>query len=199
MVTDDSSAGPLPCRIHVTGASGAGVTTLGRALAQRFAVPHADTDDYYWLPTEPPFREARPRADRVRLMREIFLPRGAWVLSGSLDSWAGELSASFDLVIFVETRQGIRLERLEERERRRYGREAVAAGGSRHEAVSAFLDWAAHYEDGLREGRSRQRHEAWLGSLKCPVLRLAGEKPVDELVADVLAGMAESRKRSGPA
>ncbi len=53
------------CRIHVTGASGAGVTTLGRALAQHFAVPHADTDDYFWLPTEPPFTERRPVEDRA--------------------------------------------------------------------------------------------------------------------------------------
>jgi adenylate kinase family enzyme len=32
-------------RIHVTGASGAGVTTLGRALADALAIPHHDTDD----------------------------------------------------------------------------------------------------------------------------------------------------------
>jgi NAD(P)-dependent dehydrogenase (short-subunit alcohol dehydrogenase family) len=35
-------------RIHVTGASGSGVTTLGRALADALALPHHDTDDYFW-------------------------------------------------------------------------------------------------------------------------------------------------------
>ncbi|MBS0241175.1 MAG: hypothetical protein JSS20_03285 [Proteobacteria bacterium] len=176
---------PLPCRIHVTGGSGAGVTTLGRELAQRFGVPHADTDDYYWLPTEPPFSETRPRADRIRLMRELFLPRVAWVLSGSLDSWGGEITEYFDLVVFVDTPTAVRLARLEARERRRYGAAAVAPGGSRHEAVSAFLDWAAHYDDGLREGRSRFRHETWLGGLKCPVVRLDGALPVAGLIKAV--------------
>jgi len=41
-------------RIHLTGASGCGVTTIGRALATRLALPVPDTDDYYWLPTDIP-------------------------------------------------------------------------------------------------------------------------------------------------
>jgi adenylate kinase family enzyme len=41
-------------RIHITGASGAGVTTLGRASANALAIPHHDTDDYFWQPTRPP-------------------------------------------------------------------------------------------------------------------------------------------------
>jgi adenylate kinase family enzyme len=46
-------------RIHVTGASGAGVTTLGRALADALALPHHDTEDYLWQPTTPPYRQMR--------------------------------------------------------------------------------------------------------------------------------------------
>src|SRR5215510_16221442 len=63
------------CRIHVIGASGAGVTSLGRALADSLALPHHDTDDYFWRPTTPPYREKREVADRLRLMREVFLDR----------------------------------------------------------------------------------------------------------------------------
>jgi adenylate kinase family enzyme len=61
------------CRIHITGASGAGVTTLGRATADALAIPPLDTDDYFWRPTTPPYREKREIADRLRLMREMFL------------------------------------------------------------------------------------------------------------------------------
>ena len=39
-------------RIHIVGASGAGVTTLGRAVADALAIPHHDTDDFFWLPTD---------------------------------------------------------------------------------------------------------------------------------------------------
>jgi adenylate kinase family enzyme len=44
-------------RIHIMGASGAGVTSLGRALADALAVPHHDTDDYFWQPTIPPYQK----------------------------------------------------------------------------------------------------------------------------------------------
>ena len=75
-------------RIHVMGASGAGVTTLGRALADALALPHHDSDDYFWLPTTPPYRQQRDIAERLRLMEDVFLPRADWVLSGSLASWS---------------------------------------------------------------------------------------------------------------
>jgi type II secretory pathway predicted ATPase ExeA len=37
-------------RIQVTGASGSGTTTLGRALADLWSVPHADADDHLFVP-----------------------------------------------------------------------------------------------------------------------------------------------------
>jgi len=102
-------------RIHLMGASGAGVTTLGRALADRLALPHHDCDDYFWLPTAPPYRTTRPAADRLRLMREMFLPRHDWVLSGTATGWGDELVAYFDLVVFVVTPRELRLKRLRAR------------------------------------------------------------------------------------
>jgi len=39
------------------GASGAGTTTLARAIAGQWAVPHADADDYFWIPSNPPYVE----------------------------------------------------------------------------------------------------------------------------------------------
>jgi adenylate kinase family enzyme len=45
-------------RIHITGASGAGVTRLGRVLTDALAVPHHDTDDYFWQPTVPPYQKS---------------------------------------------------------------------------------------------------------------------------------------------
>ena len=96
-------------RIHITGASGAGVTSLGRAVANALALPHHDTDDYFWLPTTPPYRELRPLDDRLRLMREMFLPRADWVLSGALERWGNELVQNFDLVVFLRTPRDIRM------------------------------------------------------------------------------------------
>jgi adenylate kinase family enzyme len=172
--------------IHITGASGAGVTTIGRALADALALPHHDTDDYYWVPTIPPYKVKRPVHDRLRLMHEVFVPRADWVLSGAIDGWGGALTEMIDLVVFVSTPTDIRLARLREREARHFGVEATAEGGWRHSDTEEFVDWASHYDRGSREGRSRSRHEAWLAALKCPVVRVDGSCPLNEIVADVM-------------
>ena len=37
------------------GASGSGTTTLGAALGARLGCRHVDSDDLFWVKTEPPF------------------------------------------------------------------------------------------------------------------------------------------------
>jgi adenylate kinase family enzyme len=173
-------------RIHLTGASGSGVTSLGRALAEALALPHHDTDDYFWLPTAPPYRDQRKVSERLRLMREMFLPRADWILSGGLDGWGDEIIPQFDLVVFLTTPRDLRMQRLFAREATHFGADAIAPGGWRHEETGAFIEWASHYEDGTLEGRNLARHQAWLARLPCRVLRLDGSRPLSELVAEVL-------------
>jgi adenylate kinase family enzyme len=174
-------------RIHIVGASGAGVTTLGRALAEALGAPHHDTDDYYWLPTAPPYRDKRDVADRLRLMREIFLDRSDWVLSGSLDDWGGAVVPLFDLVVFVRVPTAVRLQRLRAREVLRFGHAATSPGGWRHQETEAFIAWASHYDDGTREGRKLSRHLKWLDTLACRVLHVDGMQPIPDLVDQVIA------------
>ena len=54
-----------------------------------------------------------------------------------------------------------------------------------HATHTEFMSWAAAYDDGGMEMRSRRRHEAWLAALPCPVLRLEGEAPLEESLARV--------------
>ncbi len=181
-----------PKRLHVTGASGAGTTTLGTALADTFGCPHHDTDEFYWLPTDPPYREERDPAERLRLIERALRGAPAWVLSGSIGKWGEPLTPLFDAVVFLIVPTAARVERLRARELRDFGWDALAPGGAMHDNHETFVEWAAHYDDGTREGRSRPKHEAWLGQLQCPVIRLDGERPLGALVADVLEDIARS-------
>jgi adenylate kinase family enzyme len=173
-----------PARIYITGASGAGVTTLGNALAQVLDARAVDVDDFYWMPTDPPYTTKRPREQRVRLLK-IELDCDRWILCGSFDGWGDELIGDVDLVLFVDTPTAIRLQRLRDRERRRYGAR-ISVGGDMNDHHVAFIAWAASYDDGGFQGRNRPRHQRWLQQLGVPVLRLNGERPTDELVAQVL-------------
>ena len=174
-------------RFHVFGASGSGTTSFGRGLASSLSIPHHDTDDYYWVPTDPPFQEKRPIPKRLSLMKEMFLPLESWVLSGSLVSWSETVIPYFDAVIFVSLDNDIRLKRVEQREEQRYGKAALQPGGARHEAYKAFLEWNGLYEDPDFDGRSRAVHERWLNSLDCPVYRIDSSNSVDEMIKDFLS------------
>ncbi len=111
-------------RLHVMGASGTGTTTLARALADHWAVPHADADDYFWVPTTPPYVAKRPEGERLTLMHSVFVPREAWVLSGSMLGWGESIVAECDAVAFLTLDPDERLRRLEARETsRRAGRD----------------------------------------------------------------------------
>lgn len=152
-------------RLLVTGAGGVGTTTLGRALADRWSVPHADVDDYFWLPTSPPYAQKRPEDDRLRLMRELFLPRSSWVLSGSVMGWGDSLLAMCDAIVFLTLDAAPRMSRLRERELARYGELDEVAH-------HAFFEWARGYDDPTFTGRSLVRHDRWLATTTLPVLRL---------------------------
>ena len=168
-------------RLHVMGASGTGTTTLARALADHWAVPHADADDYFWVPSDPPYVARRPEDQRLSLMRTMFVPREAWVLSGSVLGWGDSVVAECDAVVFLTLDPAERLRRLEAREAlRRAGR------GFDEVAWGAFLEWARGYDDPAFDGRSRVAHEAWLERLGQPVLRLESARPPEELRDAVL-------------
>jgi adenylate kinase family enzyme len=174
-----------PRRIHITGAAGSGTSTLGRALSTATGALHLDTDDYFWLPSDPPFQAQREVSERLALLEAAISGTERWVLTGSLMRWGDSLIPQFDLVVFLLIPPALRMDRLRAREVERYGAETLARGGAMHVAHHAFLDWAEAYDSGTRVGRNLQAHEAWLAALPCPVLRIEGDTTVEDRVRRV--------------
>jgi adenylate kinase family enzyme len=133
-------------RIHILGASGSGTTTLGRALAERLQCSHFDTDDYFWLSTDPPYTQQRERPERQQLLMDNLMAQDAWVLSGSLCGWGDVAIPLFELVVFLSIPEDIRMECLRRREHARFGAR-ILPGGDMYEQSQAFLAWAASYDD----------------------------------------------------
>ena len=183
----------LPDHVHIVGASGSGTTSLAAAVARRYGHRHLDTDDFFWVRTDPPYREKRPRDERLALLQQALGASNAWVLSGSLCGWGDPLIPEFELVAFLAVPTPVRLARLRMREIERYGERAIAPGGTLHGAHLEFLEWAGRYDAGGLEVRSRALHEAWLATLPCAVVRLEGDRIVAEQVAALEASL-----ESGP-
>jgi len=162
------------------GASGTGTTTLGRALGNDLSFRVFDTDDYYWLPSTPPFQRKQDPAIRLTKLRQDLEFASRAIISGSILNWGLELEDSLSLIVFLTVAADVRIERLKMRETRLYGR-----------AEPEFLAWAAQYDEGKMGGRSREKHEQWLSQRNCPVLRIEGDTSIVDRVGRVRAAIAE--------
>ena len=175
--------------IHLFGASGSGTTTLGRALSQRLQYTHMDTDDYFWLPTDPMFTKKRPAQERIDLIRaDIGAAARGVVLSGSLVGWGDELIPCMTLAVRVVTCADARIKRLRMREYARFG-ERICEGGDMYAQHQEFLDWAARYDTGDETMRSKAQHDAWQKMLPCPVVTVNGEDKTEDSVDRILQAL----------
>lgn len=176
-------------RLYLLGASCSGVSSLGAAIAERLDVPQIDVDDFYWMPSEPPFHVKRAPEERVRLIRARQRACPGWVLTGSFMGWGDDLAREVDLVVFVHTPTPVRLARLDRREARRHG-DRILPGGDMHQAHLAFRDWASRYDDPSFDGRNLAQHQRWLAAQSAPVLELDGERPIEALAVEIEAALA---------
>lgn len=167
--------------LHIFGGSGSGTSTLGRAVAEKYGYVFLDTDDYFWMPTDPPFQQKRPPEERLALLQKEFSAHEKVVLSGSLCGWGDPLIPMFDLAVRIELPPEIRLERLKAREFSRFG-SRILPGGDMEQEHREFLEWAARYDTGGLDIRSRALHDEWQKKLCCPLIKLDGTLCVEQLV-----------------
>ncbi len=173
-------------RIHIFGASGSGTTSLGAALAAALDAPHVDCDTYYWQPTDPPYTRANDRDIRLRLLQNAIAGLPSWVLSGSMCGWGDPLMHRITLAVFMHLDPAIRLARVAERERARFG-SRIEADGDMHAQHHQFMTWAASYDDAAAPTRSLALHEAWMRRLRCHAVRLDSRAPTAMLVEQIRA------------
>ena len=170
--------------IHIFGASGSGTTTLGKRICEELGYTLMDTDDYFWLPTDPKFILKRPREERIALMKQDIDKAENVVISGSLVDWGDALIPYFTLAIRIEMEQELRIARLRQREKTRFG-SRIELGGDMYQQHLDFIKWAKSYESGGLNMRSKAKHDEWQKLLSCEILHLDGANTVEEHLARV--------------
>ena len=127
--------------IHIYGASGSGTSTLGRKICEELGYKFMDTDDYFWLPTNPKYTTKRSKEERLALMKKDISEDDNVVIYGSLVDWGDELIQLFTLAIRLVTDTEIRIKRLKIREKKKFG-DRIMPGGDMYANYIEFIEWA---------------------------------------------------------
>jgi adenylate kinase family enzyme len=172
-------------KIHIMGASCAGSTTLGKALAQHLGYTYLDTDEYFWQPSDIPFTVKREAGERIAMLKSDFSAKADVIVGGSLVSWGDEWLSVFDLVVFLYIPNKVRMQRLHQREIERYG-DKILTDPFRIEQYKRFKDWAKGYDDNTTNGRNLKVHRLWMDKTNCPILKIEGDTSVDERIERII-------------
>ena len=164
--------------IHIFGASGSGTTTLGKKICEKLGYKHMDTDDYYWLLTEPKYVLKRPVEERIAMMKQDIEANDNVVISGSFAGWGDPLIPYITLAVRIEIDPEIRMERLLKREVERYGNR-IEPDGDMYQHHLEFVEWAKSYDTGDVTVRSKAKHDEWQKQLSCEILYLDGTETVE--------------------
>ena len=178
--------------IHIFGAAGSGTTTLGRKICEELGYKHMDTDDYYWLPTEPRFTKKRSPEERIELMLRDIERYDNIVISGSLTDWGDVLIPYFTLAIRIEIDTDTRVNRIKDREKLRFG-SRIEVGGDMHEGHVNFIEWTKLYDTGGLDMRSKSKHDQWQKLLHCPILLIDRVDTLDNLFCEVKDFISKSK------
>ncbi len=165
--------------IHIYGASGSGTSTLGRKICDEWNYKFMDTDDYFWIPTDPKYTIRRNVEECLSLMKKDIKESKNIVISGSLVDWGDELISLFTLAIRVVTDTDIRIERIRKREKQKFG-DRIQLGGDMYKQHQDFLTWAANYDTGDMTMRSKAKHDEWQKLLQCELIVIDGANTLEE-------------------
>ena len=159
--------------IMITGASGAGKTTLGQLTAKALGYTFVDIDEYIWRKdTVIPFSEMYPKTEKISRLQKAISDCEHFVMAGSMDSFHDYFDPYFKLIVHLKTDANIRVKRVHERELGWFG-ERILDGGDMYEEHRKMLLDIAGYDYGVG-GCTLQQHENWIKTLKCRAILLDG-------------------------
>ena len=157
--------------IAVVGGNGSGKSTLGKGLAEALGWKFMDVETYYFPDPASDYGDPRPKEEVCRLLLADMAQSGNFVFSSVGGDMGPEINRRYGLIVYIQVPKEIRLERVKQRSRQKFG-SRVAEGGDLYEQEQAFFDMVA--------GRSLDRIDDWIRTMNCPVLSVDGCKPPEE-------------------
>lgn len=159
--------------ILVCGLNGTGKSTLGKALARKLHYHFIDNEDLYFPKTDTNYIYASPRTreEVEKMLWSEIREHENFVFTSVKGDYGETIYPFFQYAILLEVPRDIRLQRVINRSFQKFG-ERMKMGGDLHEQEEKFFDFV--------KSRPENSVEEWAQSLKCPIIRIDGTKPVEE-------------------
>ena len=159
----------------VCGLNGCGKSTLGKTLARKLHFHFIDNEDLYFPKTDPNYIYASPRSreEVEKLLWGEIRAHENFVFTSVKGDYGETIYPFFQYVVLIDVPKDIRIQRVKNRSFKKFG-ERMLLGGDLHEQEEKFFDFV--------KSRPENTVEEWVQSLKCPVLRIDGTKPIEENV-----------------
>ena len=154
--------------ILLCGLNGCGKSTLGKALGDALGYPFIDHEDLAFEKIDPaaPYANPRSKAEAEQLLLQQIHGQPGFVLASVKGNFSPAVCALYRYVVRMEVPRDERLRRI-------VGRMPESA--ALREESRAFLQMAA--------SRCEDEVDDFVRTLGCPILRVDGTRPVEELVA----------------
>lgn len=168
--------------IIICGLNGSGKSTLGKTLAEKLHFHFIDNEDLYFPKTDTNYTYAYPcsREEVETLLWEEIRTHKNFVFTSVKGDYGESNTPFFQYAILIEVPKDIRIQRVKNRSFRKFG-ERMLLGGDLHEQEEKFFDFV--------KSRPENTVEEWVRSLKCPVLRIDGTKPIENNVDFIIEQM----------
>jgi adenylate kinase family enzyme len=142
-------------RFSIAGTSGAGKTTVGRALAERLGLPFVELDALYHGPN---WQEAPDDVFRARVEAAMAAAPTGWVIDGNYGGRLGDLVLEqADTLVWLDLPLHVCLRRLWRRTWLRILRREVLWNGNREGIRTAFLSRDSLFVWAISSHRRRRR------------------------------------------
>lgn len=162
--------------VIVCGLNGSGKSTLGKELAIKLGFHFIDNEDLFFPKTDPDYLYAAPRSldEVVDLLMDEVRAHENFVFAAVKGNYGDEILPYYDYAVLIDVPKDIRLQRVQNRSFQKFGKRMLP-GGDLYGKEKAFFDMA--------DSRPEAYVEEWVQSLRCPVIRVDGTKPVGENTA----------------
>lgn len=158
--------------IIIFGPSGSGKSTLGKMLAESLNYPYFDLDDYIWQKTAIPYTKMYSKEEKIQRLMNDIIRYEHFVMAGSMSSFHEPFLPFFELGIFLDASDELRVKRLNQRALDKHG-PRILEGGDMYDNHLKFLDNSKKYH--TKEGKpSIYDHESFMYKLPCEVIQLNG-------------------------